>query len=389
MNARVLLLLFCLVSLNFQLAHAQNQAIIRKVAMPSPISFFDLTYTQSWAAHPTRTADAWDEVHAVATLQGIVNRDAPRLYLRAISNPEGGNISVDDWWLAHLQAPGAWLEKRPVEVVSDFDSLVRRFQQFVQGLVVYDGNVPATSCLASTIAGVDNLIAVRYDARPDSLFRHLQMLGLPVKVWLVHQDGSPLFTGKGVIPDINQPSTGSAKNDAYRWAIARYIETGHVNTQALAYYIDAAWLRNPHASIFWNHTLTNHDYFVARGAFFFDLSPWEDEPATDDPAQPIGTDLATLKLMLAAVARRNAGQQLTHVGGFTPWAFKYTDAVGGKHGGVATEWKFSEILTAYNCYLDADALGLGAMANASFFAHQPLPQYPTEHALNLADYTTA
>lgn len=353
-----------------------------------PIALYDLTYAAHWAENQTRIPDAWDQVHAVATLQGIVNRDAPRLYVRAIANPEGGNILVDDWWLARLQAPGGWLAGRPVETVPNFDTLFRRFRKYARGLVVYDQNVPATSCLASTTAGVDDLIAVRYDARPASLFHHLQELGFKPKVWLVHPDGSPLFTGRGMIPDINQPSTGSAKNDAYRWAIARYIDTGRVQTADLAYYIDAAWLRNPRASTFWNHTLTNHDYFVARRAFFFDLLPWADEPATDDQGQALGTDLATLKLVLAAVARRNAGQRLVHVGGFTPWAFKYTDVVGGKHGGVATEWRFSELLTAYNAYLDADALGLGAMANASFFAHQPLPQYPAEHALNVAGYAT-
>ena len=44
----------------------------------------------------------------------------------------------------------------------------------------------------------------------------------------------------------------------------------------------------------------------------------------------------------------------------------------GKHDPVSTEWKQVEILSNFNAWLDADALGLGAMANASFFAHFPL-----------------
>ena len=39
---------------------------------------------------------------------------------------------------------------------------------------------------------------------------------------------------------------------------------------------------------------TNHDYFVANKAFFFDLSIWGDEAPNDDPEQPLGTDRATL-----------------------------------------------------------------------------------------------
>jgi hypothetical protein len=52
-----------------------------------------------------------------------------------------------------------------------------------------------------------------------------------------------------------------------------------------AYYIDAYWLRHPRGNPTL-HTLSNHDYFIARRAFFFDLSPWGDEPPGDDLDQP-------------------------------------------------------------------------------------------------------
>jgi hypothetical protein len=55
--------------------------------------------------------------------------------------------------------------------------------------------------------------------------------------------------------------------------------------------------------------------------------------------------------------------------GFTPWLFKYVDA---KHGGVPTEWTTAQILTQYNCYLDADACCVQGMANAAFFSNFPL-----------------
>lgn len=351
------------------------------LAAPAPIVRYDLTYAEDWAKDPARLRDAWDHVHAVAALQGIVNRSRPALFLRAVRHPESGNIRLDDWWLERLRADGAWLADRPVEDAPDIDALIWRYRAFIKGVVVYDESVPATSNVASTVAGVNDFLPVRYDRRPGSLFRRLtEDLGLPAKAWLIHPNGRPLFTGTGRIPHTGEESSGSAKNDAYRWAIARFIETGRCGSEALGYYIDAAWLKKPKASTFWNHTLTNHDYFIARRAFFFDLSPWDDEPATDDPGQKPGTDLVTMKRILMAVARRNGSARLAHVGGFTPWAFKYTDFAGGKHDAVGTEWKTVEIFSAHNAYLDADALSLCAFANASFFTHQPLPAYPPERA---------
>lgn len=375
--------------------HSKNADARQRAAKAAPIYRYDLRYAGPMSRDKSKFAAAWDEVHVVATLQGLVNRKAPRLYLRAISSSEGGPpIQVDDWWLEKLQAPGAWLEKRPVEDVPDLESLLRRFRGDVKGLVVYDGNVPATSNVASTIAGVENLLAVRYDAAPTSLFNRLQKMGFKPKSWLVKRDGTSMFTGKGVIPDIVQLSSGSAKNDAYRWAIRRYIETGRVADDTLAYYIDAypvllASTRPDKMSInLWQCTLTNHDYFVGKRAFFFDLAPWGDEAASDEPSQKPGTDLATLKMMLAAMVRRNGGKKMIHLGGFTPWAQKYTDLApaGGKHGAVPTEWETVRITSQYNAYLDADALGLSAMANASFFTHQKLPKYAAEKPIDLEKY---
>lgn len=38
--------------------------------------------------------------------------------------------------------------------------------------------------------------------------------------------------------------------------------------------------------------------FCQQESFFFDLSPWGDEPATDDPTQEEGLDLQILKTFL-------------------------------------------------------------------------------------------
>ena len=321
---------------------------------------------------PRQRRQAFDEAHLVACLQGIVNRGGPRLYLDAVYD---GGRSIDLYWLDKLTRQGGWLHGRPIERVEGIEALVSRFRRSIRGVVVWDPSVPATSNVASTVAGCENLLPIRYDTEPDSLYSRLVLSGpkLPVRVRLINSDGTSMFTGTAVVPDTSRRSTGSAKADAYVWAIEKYLKPGRCSDRHLAYYIDGAWLANPKAGgSVWNHTLTNHDYFVARRAFFFDLSPWDDEPATDDPGQPLGTDVAVLKEILQAVYRNNGGRKMCHIGGFVPWAFKYTDAAGGKHEGVPSEWRFSEIISAYNAYLDADALGIGAMANASFFAHYPL-----------------
>jgi len=75
---------------------------------------------------------------------------------------------------------------------------------------------------------------------------------------------------------------------------------------------------------------------------------------------------------------RSAGG-LIHIGGFTPWAWKYSDhpGAGSKHGGVDTEWKMVKEVSSYNGYLDADALSHAGMTNASFYQHFPLlDHYP-------------
>ena len=58
---------------------------------------------------------------------------------------------------------------------------------------------------------------------------------------------------------------------------------------------------------------------------------------------------------------------MIHVGGFLPWDKKYTNVgpSGGKHDPVLGEWHYAEILSCYNAYMDADALGYSSMANAS------------------------
>jgi hypothetical protein len=352
---------------------------VASLAVAPPIDVYDLTDALKFdLKDEAQAARAWDYVHAVAALQGIVNRDAPRLYLRFVEN---GGRNIDDYWLDRMSERGQWLAGRRRVKLADMDSLIRKYRRSIKGVVVYDPKVPATSNIASTIAGVESLIPVRFDPEPESMYSRLVGgMRLPIVRRLVREDGSSIFTGAGTIPETNMPSIGSAKCDAYRWLIAKYVETGKVDAGYGAYYIDAYWIKAvKHFPAPNHHTLTNHDYFIAKKAFFFDLDVWDDESPVDDPGAKHGTDAETIRALLLAAYKQAGKDRMIHIGGFTPWAYKYTDArgAGGTMGGVATEWKYAEIASAYNAFMDADAFGLGAMANASFYMHFPLAkQYP-------------
>lgn len=326
-------------------------------------------------SQPENVAEAWDTMHALAALQGIVNRKSPQFYLRYCA--EFG-VETDQFWLDWLRGEDGWLRRTEIIPLTTLEEAVVTFRNQIKGLVVYDPAVPATACLASTAAGCDDLLPVRFSAKTNSVFALLvQRLNLPVRLWLVNPDGTSKFTGRGTIPDSLQSSSGSTKVDAYRWAVRHFIETGKCDPKFAAYYIDAFWMQRPRNGPPDLHTLSNHDYFIARRAFFFDLSPWADEPPVDDPQQTLGLDKQTMLQILRALYDR-APQSIIKIGGFPPWPYKYTTHGGaGKHDGVPTEWEFTRLISQYNAYHEADAAGPGAMANASFFAHYPLQsRYP-------------
>lgn len=336
------------------------------------ILFMDLR-----AIHKTNSNDSiqildmWDALHCVSTLQGVVNRENPNLYLRYV---ESHGIDIDNHWWTTYRAKGEWLHAFDSIPCNDVAEAVCYFRDEIKGVVVYDSNVPSTSNVASSVAGLENLVALRYDTRSESLYARLVLNGpqLPVKCWLIRSDGTSLFTGNGNLPGCNRPSSGSIKCDPYLWFIEKYMKTGKCDGRHAGYYLDQYWRSKPHAAPMNHHQLCNHDYFVSQKGFFFDLSPWDDEPATDDLAQPLGTDAATLKELLSEAYRLGKGKEMCHIGGFPAWAYKYTRHAGGSHEDVATEWHFSELISHYNVFKDADAIGYGAMANASFWQHFPL-----------------
>jgi hypothetical protein len=340
--------------------------------LSNPICILDLKYLTKYNLDDEeKVKEMWDILHATTTLQGIVNRKSPQLYIHYV---EKDGVWIDDYWWDKYRQKGQWLAGRDTYELKDIVEAISKFRKMIKGVVVYDSNVASTSNIASSLAGVEDLIAVRYDTSPNSLYSRIVSGGLklPIVVSLVNKNGESIFTGKGKIYETDIPSTGSKKNDAYIWFIEKYVKKGKCNTEYAAYYIDQYWRTKPKATASNHHQLTNHDFFISKKAFFFDLSPWGDEPSTDEQSQPEGTDLNTLKLFLTEAYEQNKGKKFCYIGGFPSWAFKYTQHAGGKHEDVATEWEFSRIISAYNAFKDADAIGLGALANSSFWQHFPL-----------------
>lgn len=340
-------------------------------ARRTKVAYLDLRPTLSANYRDSlKVLEIWDDLHTVFTLQGIVNRHKPQFFINYVRN---GSIDVDSYWWDKYRQKGEWLANRDTIALKSVEEAVKYFSQELRGAVVYDPCVASTSNIASSVAGIEDLVAIRYDTRPNSLYSRLILSGLklPVRVWLVNKDGTPMFTGHGKLPGCTRNSSGSAKCDPYLWFIEKYMKTGRCDGRHAGYYLDQKWREKVGCAPINHHQLSNHDFFVARRGFFFDLSPWADEPATDDIPQSAGTDEATLRELLSQAFALGKGKRMCYIGGFPAWAYKYTKHAGGKHGDVETEWHFSEIISHYNAFKDADAIGYGALANASFWQHFP------------------
>lgn len=299
--------------------------------------------------------------HAVAALSGLANRLQPTLYIVA--------TETDEQWLSYItqqQKPSPWLGGYRLNNFSNVEALIAAYwtRKIFDGLVIYDPAVYSTSLVASTAAGAMSLLPV-CGRQGSPLYNYtVSVLGIPVKL-----DLRGRFNGS---------VSGSAKNDALRWAVETFVngpvsQPNSADGANLGFYIDYFWTTVAAGSPsipYVQHTVLNHDYFISKRGFFFDLDPWGDDKPNDDPSQPLGTDFATLQTIFNASYQQHRGTKMAHVGGFPPWAFKYITA---QHGGVATEWQFAKVATSYNVFMDADACCIANMANAALFSLFKLP----------------
>ena len=309
------------------------------------------------------------ENRLIASLQGLINR--------AFGMDDDHTVLVnfsldgsDSFWLKEMTSKGIFTQLNSKKiVVSDMESFYKTFENQLKycGMVTWDGGVPATSNVAATICGVDGYLPV---LKGSSIETKLAEMGVEEKISLFEKFTGTLGTK---IPDTDQDSSGSAKNDAYRWALEKYMD------RCSAYYMgyildggvtipDSYWSKRTYAQF---NCIENFDYLIARQAFCFDLNPNPNDVVCDDAAQPAGTDHATFIMILQRRYERANGA-IGQMLGFPPWWIKYTiDTPGdtghnGKLGGPQLEWLFCEYITSYNMAMEADAAHPCSMSNGSF-----------------------
>ena len=88
-----------------------------------------------------------DERNLFVSLQGLVNREKPRIYVTNGNSVEGKTTWLRDAKLAHTR-------------VVDPYTLISKYSSSARGLVVYDPQQPATINLATTLAGLSDLLVV-------------------------------------------------------------------------------------------------------------------------------------------------------------------------------------------------------------------------------------
>jgi hypothetical protein len=278
-------------------------------------------------------------VHALLiSLQGLANRDEPRVYLEYPKNWQ--------WEIVHPLI--GFLEKRHgVQFerlgVDDADAALTRFSRYAKGCVVWDKAVRSSLIVAFTIAGLEDLV-------------------------VVNEDQLPLAAAHGLKPvvDLRGRFTGQPDHVIYQWAYDHYFDRCSRD-----YYV----VLGGHAGIEMQPGIA--DFGIQQRAFFSDLS--------SNPRHP--EELALLKRILSrqnpasvvlgwhSYGKDTEGQHTTLVGNYglimeglhnlpnvsftsqiplTP-DFKFTN----NHHVRREETRTAE-KKVYVCAVATDAMGIGA-----------------------------
>jgi len=347
---------------SFTLRGAGNRPALAAFQVIAEDPIYVYTLQQPWG-----TVAAFDEAVAVTSIQGIVNRNSPKLYV--LAHPQSPQFP--QYWLNKLSRDGRWLEGRRQIPINSFEDLARfAMNNGVQGSVVWDENVPATLNVALTAAGVENLAVFS----PSYVASSAYLIPL-------HRDLRGQFTGTSEVNynGIHFSTTGSAKNDAYRWAIHLYLNTGWASALC-AFRSNDAWYDRPHGTLTY---ATTYDWAVKNRSFVYDLSPWGDEAPNDEPSAPVGTDLETHKMILQGL-RNLAGQdELPEIVGWFDYQ-KYTKYgnPAGLHDDFLTEQEETWLISKYGCY--GNGVPNGAY-NQSFHCHAPREQLSQKSAIRAAE----
>lgn len=324
-------------------------------------------YVVNQAAFWNKSGDKvyhYDLTKFTVSLQGLLNREKPTLYVN-----DGDSMNWFRFLRSFTDAPLYGMQK---STLTGFRSVLSVFGEQIEslGIVVWDPTVPATANLATTVCGVDGYLPVMYSDDSDSLYSTLiTKFGADI----VKMDLCGKFTGEegSTVWQTNRKSTGSAKCDAYVWALENYLKPGKCDPEHIAYMTDFYPLSSKGTGSYLDNSiyetyLPSHDYVVSKGMFTFDLSIFGDHPATDDPTQRTGLDYEILKEILLCQYELNDGE-FSQCIGFPPFPYKYTDKWGGMYDDVMAEWTAVEVMTAYNIACVADCPGPSSMYNCSIY----------------------
>ena len=110
------------------------------------IGIFDLKYTLDYNLKDSlKVLNLWDDLHAVSTLQGIVNRNSPNLYINYIR--ESG-IEIDSYWWNKYRQKGKWLCGRDTIVYSNIVELITAYKNSIKGCLLYTSPSPRDGLLS-------------------------------------------------------------------------------------------------------------------------------------------------------------------------------------------------------------------------------------------------
>jgi hypothetical protein len=201
-----------------------SNLLLRPKARPFPLLFPCSSPPADVLFVCDMTREATDLRLAAITLQGIVNRKRPQIYLLL--------LPTDKFWLQWMLKRGFIKRTEAISINMLFD----KFREKIKGVIIYDPRLPATKNIATMLAGLKDAIVVSP--------RLAKELNLPI------------------VEDLRGRWKRSL--EAYRWAFDNF--WGKMNHQVLAcLYPDNHWIR---------------DFLVANKIFVFWL------PGQIDGAEP-------------------------------------------------------------------------------------------------------
>ncbi|MGB9877245.1 MAG: GxGYxYP domain-containing protein [bacterium] len=126
---------------------------------------------------PLRNLD-YDHQLLIFSLQGIVNKKGPRLFLDTKELFWQWRPSDENWMNYYAKMKGFFFEK-----IESFEELFNVFKSDIKGLAIYDPKIDATRYIACTYAGLEDLLPVS----PDMLKEEVFLQSFPIKRNLLEQ----------------------------------------------------------------------------------------------------------------------------------------------------------------------------------------------------------